>query len=40
MIETSVKCVVIEVPEELSVPPDELEERLRIELALGSTRRT
>jgi len=31
---TSAKRVVIEVPEGLRVPPDELEERLRIELAL------
>ena len=30
----SVKRVVIEVPENLRVPPGELEERLRIELAL------
>jgi predicted HTH domain antitoxin len=29
-----VKRVIIEVPEGLRVPPDELEERLRIELAL------
>ncbi|MDT7889148.1 MAG: UPF0175 family protein [Desulfurococcales archaeon] len=29
-----VKRVIIEVPEDLRVPPDELEERLRIELAL------
>ena len=34
MPKTSVKRVVIEVPEGLRVPPDELEERLRIELAL------
>jgi len=31
---TSVKRVVIEVPEGLRVPPGELEKRLRIELAL------
>jgi len=31
---TSVKRVVIEVPEGLRIPPGELEERLRIELAL------
>jgi len=29
-----VKRVVIEVPEGLRIPPDELEERLRVELAL------
>ena len=34
MSKTSAKRVVIEVPEGLRVPPDELEERLRIELAL------
>ena len=34
MTRTSVKRVVIEVPENLRVPPGELEERLRIELAL------
>jgi len=31
---TSVKRVVIEIPESLRIPPSELEERLRIELAL------
>ncbi len=31
---TSAKRVVIEVPEGLKIPPGELEERLRIELAL------
>jgi len=31
---TSVKRVIIEVPEGLRVPPGELEERLRVELAL------
>jgi len=34
MVKVSVKRIVIEVPEELRVPPGELEERLRIELAL------
>mgnify|MGYP001773213912 CR=1 FL=1 len=34
MTKTSTKRVVIEVPEGLRIPPDELEERLRIELAL------
>jgi len=34
VFKTSAKRVVIEVPEGLRVPPDELEERLRIELAL------
>ena len=34
MSKTSVKRVVIEVPEGLRVPPGELEKRLRIELAL------
>ncbi|MCE4607387.1 MAG: UPF0175 family protein [Caldisphaeraceae archaeon] len=34
MSKTSAKRVVIEVPEDLRVPPDELEEGLRIELAL------
>ncbi len=34
MARTSVKRVVIEVPESLRVPPSELEEKLRIELAL------
>ena len=34
MAKTGVKQVVIEVPENLRVPPSELEERLRIELAL------
>ncbi len=34
MSKTSVKRVVIEVPEGLRVPPGELEEKLRIELAL------
>lgn len=34
MPRAGVKCVVIEVPESLRVPPSELEERLRVELAL------
>ena len=34
MARTSAKQVVIEVSEGLRIPPDELEERLRIELAL------
>ena len=34
MVRTSVKRVVIEVPEGLRIPPDELEVRLRVELAL------
>lgn len=34
MVEAGVRRVVIEVPENLRVPPDELEERLRVELAL------
>ena len=34
MVKVSVKRIVTEVPEELRVPPGELEERLRIELAL------
>ena len=34
MARTSVKRVIIEVPEGLRVPPGELEERLRVELAL------
>ncbi len=34
MARVSVKRIVIEVPEGLRVPPGELEERLRIELAL------
>lgn len=34
MARAGVKRVVIEVPESLRVPPGELEERLRIELAL------
>ncbi len=34
MTKIGVKRVVIEVPEGLRVPPNELEERLRIELAL------
>lgn len=34
MAKASVKRVVIEVPEGLRVPPDELEKRIRIELAL------
>ncbi|MCE4600978.1 MAG: UPF0175 family protein [Desulfurococcales archaeon] len=34
MARTSAKRVVIEVPEGLRIPPGELEERLRIELAL------
>ncbi len=34
MAKASVKRVVIEVPEGLRIPPGELEERLRIELAL------
>ncbi len=34
MAKSSVKRVIIEVPEGLRVPPGELEERLRIELAL------
>ena len=34
MVKVSVKRIVIEVPEGLRVPPGELEERLRIELAL------
>ncbi len=34
MARTSARRVVIEVPEGLRVPPGELEERLRIELAL------
>ena len=34
MVKASVRRVVIEVPENLRVPPDELEERLRVELAL------
>lgn len=34
MVKASAKRVVIEVPEGLRIPPGELEERLRIELAL------
>ena len=34
MSKTTAKRVVIEVPEGLKIPPGELEERLRIELAL------
>ena len=34
MSKTGVKRVIIEVPENLRIPPSELEERLRIELAL------
>ncbi len=34
MVEASVRRVVIEVPEGLRIPPNELEERLRVELAL------
>jgi len=34
VVKASVRRVVIEVPENLRVPPDELEERLRVELAL------
>ncbi|MEB3779071.1 MAG: UPF0175 family protein [Desulfurococcales archaeon] len=34
MARTSAKRVVIEIPEGLRIPPGELEERLRIELAL------
>ena len=34
MSRTGVKRIVIEVPEDLRIPPRELEERLRIELAL------
>ena len=34
MAMSHVKRVIIEIPEGLRVPPDELEERLRIELAL------
>ncbi len=34
MAKTSIRRVIIEVPENLKVPPSELEERLRIELAL------
>ncbi len=34
MARTSAKRIVIEVPEGLRIPPGELEERLRIELAL------
>ena len=34
MPRTGVKRIVIEVPEDLRIPPRELEERLRIELAL------
>jgi len=34
VVKTSAKRVVIEVPENLRIPPGELEERLRIELAL------
>ncbi len=34
MAKAGVKRVVIEVPENIRVPPSELEERLRIELAL------
>jgi len=34
MAKTSAKRVVIEVPEGLRIPPEELEKRLRIELAL------
>ena len=34
MVKASVRRVVIEVPENLRIPPGELEERLRIELAL------
>ena len=34
MSKTGIKRVVIEVPEGLRVPPGELEERLRVELAL------
>ena len=34
VVKASVKRVVIEVPENLRVPPDEFEERLKIELAL------
>ncbi len=34
MVKVSVKRVVIEVPGNIKIPPSELEERLRIELAL------
>jgi len=34
VVKASVKRVVIEIPENLRIPPGELEERLRIELAL------
>ncbi len=34
MSKADIKRIVIEVPENLRVPPDEFEERLRIELAL------
>ena len=34
MAKTSTKRVVIEVPGNLKIPPEELEERLRVELAL------
>jgi len=34
VVKTSVKRVVIEIPEGLRIPPSELEGRLRIELAL------
>lgn len=34
VVKASVRRVVIEVPENLRIPPGELEERLRIELAL------
>ena len=34
MAKTSIKRVIIEVPEGLRVPPGELEKRLRVELAL------
>lgn len=34
MARTGVKRIVIEVPESLRIPPSDLEERLRIELAL------
>ena len=34
MAKTNAKRVIIEVPENLRIPPGELEERLRVELAL------
>lgn len=34
MAKTNTKRVFIEVPENLRIPPEELEERLRVELAL------